>query len=311
MYNQTLCLERAKYITSVVIYGTIGLFLRYVSLPSDMVALCRGAIGSLFILLYMKLRRTGMDLTAVRKNLRWLILSGIFLGLNWVFLFAAYTLTTIAVASLCNYMAPMILILVSPVLLREKLDRRKLPCVAAALAGIILISGVPGGSAGNPSGILTGLAAALCFVALVICNRKIRGISAYDKAVIQLAVSALTILPYSWIHAQGNVFHTDTQSVLIILLLGVVHTGAAYCLYFSALGSLPVQTIAVLGYLEPVVSVLCSAFLLREPIGVSGWTGAFLILSAAVISEALPDRIAQPEAGFFVCDKGGTVLDTD
>ena len=287
MDNPSLNRERTKYITAVVIYGTIGVFLRYVSLPSDIVALCRGAIGSAFILLYMKFRRIKMDVEAVRKNLRWLILSGIFLGLNWVFLFAAYTLTTVAIASLCNYMAPLILILVSPVVLREPLDRRKLPCVAAALAGIILISGVLGGSTGNPSGILAGLAAAACFVALVICNRKIRDIPALDKSVIQLAVSALTILPYSWIHAQGSVLHVDIRSVLIVLLLGVVHTGVAYCL-FSGLGSLPVQTIAVLGYLEPVVSVLCSAFLLREPMGASGWAGAFLILSAALVSEILP-----------------------
>lgn len=288
MDHSSLRRERAKYIASVVIYGTIGVFLRYVSLPSDMVALGRGVIGSAFILLYMRVRHIDMDMAAVRKNLRWLILSGIFLGLNWVFLFAAYTLTTVAVASLCNYTAPMILILISPVLLREPLDRRKLPCVAAAFAGIILISGVLGGSAGNPAGILTGLAAACCFVALVICNRKIRRISAFDKSVIQLAVSALTILPYSWIHAQGTILHPDVRSALIVLLLGVVHTGVAYCLYFSGLGSLSVQTIAVLGYLEPVVSVLCSAFLLREPMRGSGWAGAFLILSAAVVSEMLP-----------------------
>lgn len=292
MYQSSLNIERAKYITAVVIYGTIGAFLRYVSLPSDVVALCRGAIGSAFILLYMKFRRINMDLAAVRRNLRWLILSGVFLGLNWVFLFAAYTLTTVAVASLCNYMAPMILILVSPALLREPLDRRKLPCVAAAFVGIVLISGVLGGSVGNPSGILTGFAAAACFVALVICNRKIQGITAFDKSVIQLAVSALTILPWSWIHAQGTILHLDARSALIVLLLGVVHTGAAYCLYFSGLGSLPVQTIAVLGYLEPVVSVLCSAFFLREPMNASGWIGAFLILSAAVTSEALPAQAA-------------------
>jgi drug/metabolite transporter (DMT)-like permease len=77
-------------------------------------------------------------------------------------------------------------------------------------------------------------------------------------------------------------------------MLGVLHTGVAYCLYFSGMGSLPVQTVAILGYLEPVVSVLCSAFFLREAMGVSGWIGAVLIIGAAVVSETMHSRPAEP-----------------
>lgn len=283
----TLSTERTKYVTAVVLYGTIGLFLRFVHLPSEIVALFRGLIGSVFLLLYLKARHQKIDFEAVHKNLLWLILSGICLGLNWIFLFAAYLQTTVAVASLCNYMAPIIVILVAPVLLREPLEKRKLPCVAAALAGIVLVSGVWKGSVGNASGIALGLAAALGFVGIVLCNRKLQNISALDKSLVQLAVSVLTILPYVLIKNHGATLMWDLRSVLIILLLGIVHTGLAYCLYFSGLGSLPVQTVAILGYLEPVVSVLCSVVFLHEALGAAGWIGAILIVGASIISEGI------------------------
>lgn len=277
--------ERLKYILAVVLYGTIGMFVRFVSLPSEEVALCRGLFGSLFILLYMKLTGRRMDMAAVRKNSFWLSMSGISLGLNWIFLFAAYVTTTVAIASLCNYMAPLIVILIAPVVLNEKLNVKKLPWVGLALIGIILVSGVIGSGPVNPRGLLMGMLAALGFTGVVICNRKIRDISAYDKSVIQLAISALTILPYVIVVNHGLVMPADLRSVLIVLMLGIVHTGFAYCLYFSGMGTLPVQTVAILGYLEPVVSVFCSAFFLQEPMSISGWIGAAMIIIAALMSE--------------------------
>ena len=283
--EKNLAMERTKYIIAVILYGTIGMFLRYVSLPSELVAMCRGSIGSVFILLYLKRRHQCLDWEAIRANRFWLIISGISLGMNWIFLFSAYTHTTVAVASLCNYMAPIIVVIIAPMVLHEPLNLRKIPCVVAAFVGIVLVSGVWSGELGQISGVFMGLGAAFFFVIIVICNRKIQGISAYVKAVVQLAISALTILPYVIIHNWGKPMQADLRSILIILMLAILHTGVAYCLYFSGMATLPVQTLAVLGYLEPVVSVLCSAFFLHESMGIAGWVGAVLILGAAVISE--------------------------
>lgn len=287
-----LAVERTKYMTAVILYGTIGIFLRYVQFPSEVVALCRGTIGAAFILLYLKVRRQKLDWAAIRENRFWLVLSGVCLGLNWVFLFAAYIHTTVAVASLCNYMAPIVVIIIAPVVLHERADPRKIPCIIAALVGIVLVSGVLGGENVNLSGVLMGLAAALGFVCVVICNRKIHDIPALDKAAVQLAVSAVTILPYVWVKNYGVPMQADQRSVLIVLLLGMLHTGVCYCLYFSGMGSLPVQTVAILGYLEPVVSVLCSALFLHEAMSPSGWIGAVLILAAAMVSEIIPSRVS-------------------
>ena len=285
--NNNLNRERTKYIISVVLYGTIGTFLRYVSLPSEIVAMCRGLLGSVFILMFLRLRKIKPDGSAIKRNLLPLSISGIALGLNWIFLFAAYVQTTVAIASLCNYMAPLIVILIAPFVLRESLDKRKLLCVLAAFIGIVLVSGAWDGEVGNISGIFMGLMAAVCFVVIVICNRKLKDISAYDRSIFQLALSAVTILPYAIFNNQGKPLVCDPVSLLIILMLGIIHTGVAYCLYFSGMANLPVQTVAILGYLEPVISVLCSTLFLGEPLGVDGWIGAILIIGAAVISEIL------------------------
>ena len=135
---------------------------------------------------------------------------------------------------------------------------------------------------------------AACFVAIVLCNRWLRDIRAMDRALVQLAVSALTILPYFLLHNRGQALQADARSIGIVLMLGVLHTGFAYCLYFSGMATLPVQTVALLGYLEPVISVLCSAFFLGEPMTWMGWAGAALIIGAAAVSELLPEK---PAAG--------------
>lgn len=280
--------ERIKYITSVALYGTIGIFLRHVSFPTELVAMCRGILGTAFILAFMALRHRKVNREAIRKNLLWLVLSGICLGLNWIFLFAAYVKTTVAVASLCNYMAPLLVIIAAPMVLHEKLNIKKLPCVAVAFIGIVLVSGVIGGGTGDPKGVAYGLAAAVAFMCIVLCNRKLKDISAMERSIVQLSVSAVTILPYFIWNNRDSAITVDTGSVLIVLMLGILHTGVAYCLYFSGLGTLPVQTIAILGYLEPVVSVFCSALILREYMSVWGWLGAGLIIVSAVVSELIP-----------------------
>lgn len=282
--------DSLKYVFAIILYGTIGMFLRFIRLPSELVVLCRGTLGSLVIYLFVRLRGQRMDKAAIRSNLKYLLVSGICLGLNWIFLFAAYIHTTVAIASLCNYLAPVIVVVLAPFLFRDKLDWKKIVCVFTAVVGVVFISGIFDGGLGagmNSFGILFALLAALCFVGIILCNRKIDGVSAFDKAIVQLAVSALTVLPYVLIKNWGVSLSFDLTSVLLTLMLGLIHTGFAYCLYFDTLGRLPVHSVAVLGYIEPVVAVLCSVFLLHEGMRLLGWIGAALIIGSAVSSELI------------------------
>lgn len=286
--------DSLKYSLAVIIFGTIGVFLRLIRFPSEIVVLCRGVIGTLIVWLYVRIRGNRVDKSAIRKNLLWLALSGVSLGLNWIFLFAAYMHTTVAVASLFNYLAPVMVLVIAPFLYREKLTFKKILCVVAAVIGVVLISGVIGNTSSNISGlgIFFAFMAALGFVGIIFCNKKIIGVNAYDKAIVQLAFSALTVFPYVLIKNWGVHIEVDLQSVLLTLMLGLVHTGFTYCLYFDTLGRLPVHSVAVLGYLEPVVSVLCSVLILHEQMDIFGWIGAALIIGAAAVSELISSKKA-------------------
>ena len=276
------------YVSSLCIYGTIGWVLSFINLPSEVVVLCRGLLGSLFLAVIVFAVRRRFDAALVRSKLVLLVVSGLCLGLNWVFLFEAYRVTTVAVASLCNYMAPIILVLLAP-LLGERLSARRLACVAVAFIGMILVSGVvEGGAEGvNAWGVTLGLLAAIGFVGVVVCNRKLTEVPVYDKALVQLCAATVAALPFVVVGNWGVALQPDAVSIALVVMLGVVHTGFAYCLWFSALGALKVQSIAVLGYIEPVVSVLCSVFLLGQPLSALGWLGAACILGAAAASELL------------------------
>lgn len=279
---------KLKYILAVIIYGTIGYILHFIKLPSEIVVLGRGVIGSIFIYLYLRIKGDNLDFVSIKNNLKYLVMSGIALGLNWVFLFASYRVSTVALGSLCNYMAPIILILISPILYKERITFRKMLCVLFAFIGIVLVSGIfESNVVVNVQGIVLGILAAICFVFIIIFNRKLQGVPVYDKVVVQLAVSALTVLPYAIFNNLNANLVFDKNSLLLILVLGIIHTGFAYCLYFGSINNIPVQSVAILGYIEPVCGIITSALLLNEPISPLGIIGGVLIIVSACFSELI------------------------
>lgn len=283
---------RIKLLTSMCIWGSIGLFVRNIPLPSSVIANFRGIIGLLFLLLVMGLKHLRFQWEAIRRNALYLGLSGLMLGFNWILLFEAYRFTTIAAATLCYYLAPMIVVALSPFVFGESLNGRKLLCVLAALGGMVLVSGVLEGGLPDLSqakGVLLGLAAACLYAAIVICNKKLSGIGGTERTAIQLGISALVLLPYNLLSGSFQGISLSAFSALMLLVVGVVHTGFAYYLYFGSMEDLKSQTLAILSYIDPVVAVLLSALLLGEKLGLFGLTGAVLILGAAIVSE-LPEK---------------------
>lgn len=279
-------------IASMVIFGTIGIFRRYILLPSSVIAMMRALIGMAFLLFVVRVKGKRMDRNAIRKNQKPLLLSGALLGFNWILLFEAYRYTSVATATLCYYMAPIIVMLLSPVLLGEKLTQRKTLCVLAALAGMVLVSGVGGtGFSGGAeiTGVLFGLGAAALYAGVILTNKRIDGISAYDKTIVQLGVSAALLLPYSLLTENYGGMQMDVRAAAMLVLVGVVHTGIAYWLYFGSMGALRAQTVALLSYIDPVVAILLSALLLSERMTPAGAIGAVLVLGATIVSE-LPEK---------------------
>ena len=282
-----------KLIISMLIFGTVGIFRRYIPLSSGMLAFSRGVLGGCFLLLIMILRsgtsiRKILALTGSRLPL--LIVSGALIGINWMLLFEAYNYTTVAVATLCYYMEPTIVIVASAFLFRERLDAKKLICVAASIVGMIFVSGVLGGvsaASGNMKGIVLGLSAAVFYSSVVIINKLIGSMDVYVKTTVQLFSASLILIPYLMINKDwGAAGSMGIIAIVMVLVVGILHTGIAYALYFGSISGLRAQTVALFSYIDPVTALILSAVFLGEPLGLSGLLGALLIIGAAIIAES-------------------------
>ena len=280
-----------KLTLSMVIFGTIGIFRRYIPLPSSLVAMTRGLTGMLFLLLVMLLRRRSMNRAAVRRKLGMLCLSGAAIGVNWILLFEAYNYTSVATATLCYYLAPMFVILASPLVVGERLTAKKLICVLAALLGMVFVSGVleAGGGSSDLKGVLLGLGAAVLYASVVLMNKQLGDVPAWDRTIVQLGSSAAVLLPYVLLTEDVGALSFTPGTLALLMVVGVVHTGMAYAMYFGSLMQLKAQTAAILSYIDPVVAVLLSALLLKERMSLLSGLGAVLVLGAAIVSE-LPSR---------------------
>ena len=283
--------------SSMLIFGTIGLFRRYIPLSSGLLAFSRGILGALFLGLFLMIRRLPEQRLKKRKD-SWnrasapvfflLILSGALIGVNWILLFEAYNYTTVATATLCYYMQPTIVILLSPLFFHERLTAKKLVCAFLAVLGMFLVSGaagegIPQGDASR--GILCGLGAAALYASVVIMNKCIRNIDPYLKTILQLASASVCLLPYLAVTGQLSYVKLDSFSLLMLLVVGIVHTGIAYTLYFGSTDGLRAQTIALFSYIDPVSALFISVLFLHEPMGAAGLAGAVLILGAAFAAE--------------------------
>ena len=283
---------KASLILAMVIFGTIGIFRKYIPLPSGIVACARGILGVAFLLVFIKIKKIKMDREAIKKHLWILLISGGFIGLNWVLLFESYRYTSVAVATLCYYMAPIFVMMVSPFLLKEKLTVKKVLCVIVALIGMVFVSGVLDGGISDVSemkGILFGLGAAALYATVIMMNQKLREVPTYDKTIMQLGAAAVVLIAYILFVEDLSAVVLTPLIVFMLIIVGVVHTGIAYALYFGSMNGLKAQTVALFSYIDPIVAIILSAMFLKEPMTIYSAIGAVLVLGATMISE-LPEK---------------------
>jgi len=278
-------------IVSMTVFGTVGIFSKQIPLPSGVIALSRSVIGVLFLAAVMLIIGRRPDISAIRKNLAKLILSGICLGANWILFFEACKQTTVASATLSYYLAPTILVIASVFIFSEKITLKRAVGMIATLAGMILVSGVIGGAEGvRGVGVLLGIAAAFLYATVVIFNKLLCDMNAFDKTAVQFLVSALVLMPYVLIFERVEGTVLTAGAIIDLLVIGIVHTGIAYALYFGAATVLPSSTVAIYSYIDPVVSILAATLIFREPLGFTGIIGAILIIGTALLSEIDTDR---------------------
>ncbi len=270
------------------IFGTVGIFRRYIFLPSSLIALVRGIIGTAFLAGFLALRQQKLDRSAVKKNFPLLLISGVAIGFNWIFLFEAYEYTTVATATLCYYLAPILVILGSPLVIGEKMTPMKGLCALVALIGMVLVSGViETGFNGlaELKGVVFGVAAAVLYASVILINKKMAPIPAMDKTILQLAFASAALLPYVLLTVHTADLSFSVISIVFLCIMGAVHTGAAYVLYFGSMSELKAHTVAIFSYIDPVLAIILSALLLGEPLTLLGMIGAVMILGAAFVSE--------------------------
>lgn len=278
---------------AMTIFGTIGIFRRFIPLSSEIIALVRGAVGTLVLLLFVFLSKRKLNPESIKNNLFKLIVSGALIGFNWIFLFEAYEYTTVAIATLCYYMAPVLVMIMAPFVLKEKLTCVKGLCILISFVGMVLVSGVFGDSNLDRSsykGIIFGLIAALMYAIVIIINKKINNIGAFDKTIMQLGTAAVVLLPYVILAGNLQGVELNGLSVAMLLFVGIVHTGVAYALYFGSMDGLSADSIAIFSYIDPVVAIILSATLLKEHLGLLEIVGAVMILGATLWSEKISGK---------------------
>lgn len=281
---------RRMLAAAAVIFGTLGPFVRNIALSSGALALCRAVMAALLVGSYLAVSGQGIALGASKRERGLLLLSGMAMGVNWILLFEAYRYTTVSVATLSYYFAPVLVTLVCPLLFHEKMTRKQIVCFVMSTLGLVLVTGIGGLRGGTDAlGILFGLGAALFYASVILLNKFIRSVAGIQRTFLQFLAAIVVLVPYVAVKGGMTFSQLDLRGWACLLLVGFFHTGITYCLYFSSLRALPGQEVALLSYLDPLVAVVLSVTVLGEPISLPQLCGGVLILGFTLWNE-LPER---------------------
>ncbi len=286
---------RAMLIASMTVFGTIGLFVRNISLPSGEIALYRAVLAAILIGAFLLATKQRIPFDKIKKEMPLLVLSGVAMGFNWILLFEAYKYTTVSVATLSYYFAPVIVTLACPILFKEKMGAKQWICFLMSTLGIVLITGIGDLSQGKNhiKGILFGLGAASLYATVILLNKFIKNVDGIHRTFLQFVSAIAVLIPYVLFTDGVNLGTLNGTGWIFLLIVGLVHTGITYCLYFSALKELPGQKSAILSYIDPLVAVLVSVLILKETMTPMQIIGGILILGFTLWNEITPKQKAK------------------
>lgn len=270
---------------AMFIFGTLAPFVRNISVSSGELALYRAVMAAATVGIFLILTKQKISLRSVKKELLLLLLSGAAMGFNWILLFEAYKYTTVSAATLSYYFAPVILIVISPLLFKERMSAKGVACFIASCIGLVMISGAAVGGKSDLIGIAFGLGAATLYATVMLLNKFIKGVTGLYRTFIQFISAIAVLLPYVALTSGFTVGNLDGSGVGALLVVGLVHTGITYCMYFTAIKELPGHEIALLSYVDPLVAVLVSVVWLNEAMTLLQIIGGALILGSTLLSE--------------------------
>lgn len=278
---------RLMLIVSMAIFGTLGLFVRHIQVSSGELALYRAIMAAALIGVYLLITGNQIPFKTIKRDIPFLLLSGMAMGVNWILLFEAYKYTTVSVATLSYYFAPVIVTLVCPILFKEKMTAKQIICFVMSTLGIVMITGIGDVSTSgtNIIGILFGLGAAMFYATVILINKFIKGVEGLHRTFLQFIAAIIILVPYVAATSGINLRLLDGIGWGALLVVGIVHTGITYCLYFSSLKELPGQKVAILSYIDPLVAIIISVTLLGESMTVMQAIGGAFILGFTLWNE--------------------------
>lgn len=277
---------RLMMIFSMVIFGTLGLFVRNIPVSSGELALYRAILAAVLIAVYLGITKQKIPFANIKKEVPLLLASGVAMGVNWIFLFQAYKYTTVSLATLSYYFAPVIVTVACPFLFKEKLTGKQIICFLMSTVGLVMITGI--GKIGSNTdfiGILWGLGAAFFYAVVILLNKFIKGVEGIHRTFLQFLSAIVILILYVAVTGGVTLGQLHTVGWINLLIVGLLHTGITYCLYFSALKELPGQKAAILSYIDPLVAVVISVTVLGESMTVWQAVGGLLILGFTLWNE--------------------------
>ena len=273
-----------KYIIALLLFGSNGIVASNIHLPSVEIVFWRTLIGSLLLVVIFLATRQKITFIKEKRDTLFIVLSGIAMGTSWMFLYEAYSQIGVSLASLSYYCGPVIVMALSPILFKEKLTKNKFMGFFSVLIGIFLVNGTVSGKELNIFGIFCGLMSAVMYSFMVILNKKATKVQGLENSTIQLIVSFLTVAVFVGFKT-GYQITISGNDLLWVMVIGLLNTGVGCYFYFSSIGKLPVQTVAICGYLEPLSAVILATIILGETMYPLQILGAILIIGGAVFGE--------------------------
>ena len=280
---------RLMLVASMTIFGTLGIFVRNISVSSGELALYRAVLAALLIAVFLFLTKQRIPFSNIKKEVPLLLASGVAMGINWILLFEAYKYTTVSAATLSYYFAPVIVTVVCPILFKEKLTGKQIVCFVMSTLGLVLITGIGDvGSGSDFVGILFGLGAAVFYATVILLNKFIKNVEGIHRTFLQFLSAIVILIPYVIMTSGVTLGNLNGIGWVNLLIVGLIHTGVTYCMYFSSLKELPGQKAAILSYIDPLVAVLISVTILGESMTLWQVIGGILILGFTLWNEVSP-----------------------
>ena len=280
---------RLMLIASMAIFGTLGPFVRNIPVSSGELALYRALLAAILLVFFLIVTGQKIPFKKIKREVPLLLASGIAMGINWILLFEAYKYTTVSVATLSYYFAPVIVTVVCPILFKEKLTVKQIICFIMSTVGLVMITGVAdSGGESNMKGIMFGLGAAFFYASVVLFNKFIRNVDGIHRTFLQFIAAILVLLPYVIFTSGITLGGMNTKGWVNLLIVGLIHTGITYCMYFSSLKELPGQKAAILSYIDPLVAVVISVTVLGETMTLWQIIGGARILGFTLWNEISP-----------------------